>query len=125
MKAQSKAFVSAVKQAIYVLFGNNPDALADFGLVPKKVRVPLTPAARVVAAAKSAATRKARGTSGKKAKLALRGTVADTIGVSTTGGTDGKPAIIAPVPNAAPANPPATNGGGAVPAPNGGTGTHG
>ncbi len=134
MQAQSKAFLSAVKQAIYVLFGNNPDALADFGLLPKKVRVPLTPAARVVAAAKSAATRKARGTSGKKAKQAVHGTVADTIGVSTAGGTGGKPAIIPP-PNAVPANgaggsgggavPAQGNGGGVAPAVNGGTGTHG
>ena len=123
--AQTKIFLAAVRQAIYVLFGNNPDALADFGLVPKKVRVPLTAAARVVASAKSAATRKARGTSGKKAKLAVHGTVADTIGVSTTGGTGGKPVIIPPAPNAVPANPPAANGGGAVPAGNGGTGTHG
>ena len=132
MSAQTKIFLAAVRQAIYVFFGNNPDALADFGLVPKKPRVPMTPAARVVAAAKSAATRKARGTSGKKAKLAVHGTVANTIGVSTTGS---KPAIVPPEPNAVPANAPAANGGGAVaaqgngggavPAANGGTGTHG
>ena len=119
---QTKIFLAAVRQAIYVLFGNNPDALADFGLLPKKVRTPMTPAARVVAAAKSAATRKARGTSGKKAKLAVHGTVASTISVSTTGA---KPVIVSPEPNAVPANPPAANGGGAVPAANAASGTRG
>jgi hypothetical protein len=51
-----------------------PIDLADFGIQPKKRAVPSV-ATKAVAAEKSRATRKARGTMGKKAKLKIVGVV--------------------------------------------------
>jgi hypothetical protein len=62
------------QEIVRQMFDNAPDALADFGLAPRKVakRDPLT---NVVAAEKNRATREARHTLGKKAKLDIQGTV--------------------------------------------------
>jgi hypothetical protein len=55
-------------------FGDDLEALADFGLKPRKKAV-RSPETQVVAAQKSLATRKARGTKGKKQKAAIKGTI--------------------------------------------------
>jgi hypothetical protein len=79
--AATKAFVSAVRQALLVAFTGQVDVLADFGLTARKVRV-VTPEEKVAATAKRAATRAARHTMGSKQKAAIKGTVATTTPVT-------------------------------------------
>jgi hypothetical protein len=55
-----------------VTFTGDTATLADFGFAPKKYTKP-SPEVEAAAIAKRAATRKARGTLGKKAKLAITG----------------------------------------------------
>jgi hypothetical protein len=62
-------------------FATDAASLADFGLQPSKARTPLSSDKRAAAAAKSKATRKARGTTSKKQKLAVKG---DVTGVLVT-----------------------------------------
>jgi hypothetical protein len=69
------AFIAFVRAT----FSNSPDVLADFGLAPKKARTPLTVEQKAAAAAKREATRKARGTMGKKQKLAVMGNVTGVV----------------------------------------------
>ena len=75
--------------------------LADFGLAPPKARTPLSSEKRVAAAAKTRATRAARGTTSKKQKLAVKG---DVTGV-----------LVTPITAAGPSSPPTAAP--AVPAP--------
>src|ERR1700678_1538683 len=96
-QATTKAFVSAVKQALLVAFAGQVDALADFGLTARKARV-LTPEEKVASAAKRAATRAARHTMGSKQKAAIKGTVAPTTSTTAT------PPATTPIPT--PAAPP-------------------
>ena len=88
MRAFLVAFVSFVRGT----FGESPEVLADFGLLPKKVRKPLTVEQLAAAKAKRAATRKARGTTSKKQKLAVKG---DVTGVVVTPITATSPAKVA------------------------------
>jgi hypothetical protein len=67
---QTHQFMLDLRAAIRVLFGTDAVALADFGLEPPKPRTK-KPATLVAAAQKADATRKARGTKGKKQKLAI------------------------------------------------------
>ena len=76
----SAATVSGIVETIYVAFGEDPAALADFGL-PVRKKGTLTPAQRIAAAAKAKATREARHTMGTKQKAAVTGNVT---GVSIT-----------------------------------------
>ncbi len=70
--ANSRAQVKAVKQALRLMFGNDINLLATFGLAPPKEHQP-KPATKVAAAAKAKATRQARGTDkGKKQKAAIK-----------------------------------------------------
>jgi hypothetical protein len=103
------AFVSYVR----VTFSNSPDVLADFGLTPKKAATPQTAEQKVVAVAKRASTRKARGTSSKKAKQAVHGNVVSVVMTTVEAG----PPMVAT--SAAPSAP--VNGGSAT----GSTTTHG
>jgi hypothetical protein len=57
------------------LFGNQADALADFGLVPPKVPTPPTVETKASAVAKRNATRQARHTMGKTQKAKIKGSV--------------------------------------------------
>ncbi|HEY8086615.1 MAG TPA: hypothetical protein VIF09_02180 [Polyangiaceae bacterium] len=98
-------FMSAYVAFIRGTFGNQPDVLADFGLPPKKTRAPLTVEQKAAAKAKREATRKARGTVGPVAKLAITGNVT---GVTVT------PLVAPPsVPAAPPATTPSTPSTGA------------
>jgi hypothetical protein len=75
-KAPSQlAVIRAFETAVRSMFGNSADALADFGLAPTKVRVTRTAEEKAVAAAKSAATRTARGTMGKNQKKNVKGSI--------------------------------------------------
>jgi hypothetical protein len=65
--------------------------LADFGMQTPRVRKPLSTEARATATAKLRATRKARGTTSKKQKLAVKG---DVTGVIVTPVT--QPAVASP-----------------------------
>jgi len=76
-RAKTKTFVSGLRQALQVAFAGSIDALADFGLTPRKQRV-VTPEKKAAAAAKAKATRAARHTMGKNQKAAIKGTVSPT-----------------------------------------------
>ncbi len=104
--SQNGAAVKAIRENIALMFSNNTTTLAVFEIAPKKVRQPLSVAARAEATAKAKATRLARGTTSKKQKAALSG---DVVGVTIT-----------PVTRAA-ATPAATSSSAAAPAATGGT----
>jgi hypothetical protein len=72
-------FMAALVAFVKATFGDAPDVLADFGLVPKKARKPLTAEQLAAAKAKRKATRAARGTVGSKKKLAIVGNVTGVI----------------------------------------------
>ena len=90
LRSQMAALVAYVKAT----FGNSPDALADFGLKPKKTAAPLTIDQLAAAAAKRAATRAARHTMGPKKKQQVKGTIT-TIATSPAAPA---PAPVAPSP---------------------------
>jgi hypothetical protein len=79
-------------------FGNDAEAMADFGQEPDKAPTPLSAEQKAVAAAKREATREARGTTSAKQKRAIKGNVTATLVVT--------PAT--PAPAEAPAAPPVT-----------------
>lgn len=106
-----RAFLVAYVAFVRGTFGNSPDVLADFGLLPKKAKTPLTAEQKTAAAAKRAATRKARGTTGPKAKLAVTGNVIGVVvtPVTSAPATTPAPEPAQPAPTASPATPsPAT-----------------
>jgi hypothetical protein len=76
-RAKTKSFTSGLRQALHVAFDGSIDALADFGLVPRKPHV-ISPEKKAAATAKALATRAARHTMGKKQKAAIKGTVPAT-----------------------------------------------
>ena len=84
--------ILALKRTLLSMYANAPDTLAVFGLKPRKAPAPRTAAQKAATAAKAKATRQARGTTGKKQKLAVTGNVT---GVTIT-------PITAPAPVAAP-----------------------
>jgi len=88
--------VRGLRQYVINVYGPESPLLADFGFTPSK-RTPLTPEQKVARAAKAAATRKARGTLGKKQKAKIKGTVSPTAPATP-------PAL---APTATPAAPPA------------------
>jgi hypothetical protein len=90
LRSQMAAYVAFVKAT----FGASPDALADFGLKPKKARTPLTIDQMAAAAAKRAATRAARHTMGSKQKKDVKGTVTTIVTPQPTAA----PAPVAPSP---------------------------
>jgi hypothetical protein len=103
-RAETKAFVSGLRQALLVAYAGQIDVLADFGLTPRKPRVVSTDT-KIVAAAKAKATREARHTLGKKQKSGIHGAVPSTISVATGASTSTPaPAPTAPT-NPAPVTP--------------------
>jgi hypothetical protein len=105
INAQATVVVRELRNLVIGAFGPTSPKLADFGFSAPK-RTPLTPAKKVAAAAKRAATRKARGTLGKKQKLAITGTVEPTT-TATPVTTTAPAAPAAPVAPAAPSPSPA------------------
>jgi hypothetical protein len=69
------AFVDFVRG----MFAGQPDALADFGQKPKKVRAPLTAEKQAASNAKRQSTREARGVVGKQKRKAIKGTVTGVV----------------------------------------------
>jgi hypothetical protein len=104
LQDKTKLLVAGLRQALLVAFAGQIDALADFGLTPRKVHV-FTPEQRIAAAAKSRATRAARHTMGSKQKAAVKGTVAPT--APATSPSPAPTPASAPTPVAAPAPTPA------------------
>jgi hypothetical protein len=99
-RTKTKTFVSGLRQALQVAFAGSIEALADFGLKPRKARV-TTPEQKAAAAAKAKATRIARHTMGPKQKAQVKGTVPQAAPVTPPSPTT---APAAPKP----ADPPAT-----------------
>lgn len=93
--------MSAVVAFVRFNFGGDPQALADFGLPPRRTPTPPTAETKAAAVAKREATREARGTKGPKAKQKIHGTVTAQLVV-----TPAAPAT--PESPASPAAPPAT-----------------
>jgi hypothetical protein len=69
------------RRVVLAAFASATQTLADFGMQPPKGRKPLTTEKRATATAKLRATRKARGTTSRKQKLAVKG---DVTGVTVT-----------------------------------------
>jgi hypothetical protein len=71
---QVKPLRAGVRGIVQARFGKQGPQVLQFGFTPVKTPV-RTAASKALAAQKAAATRKARGTAGKKAKAAIHGTV--------------------------------------------------
>lgn len=104
IRATLVAFVAFVRQ----MYANQPDVLADFGLVPRKAATPLTAEQRAAANAKRKATLAARGIVGKQKRKAVKG---DVTGVTVTPTTTAQPAAPAVSTPPAPAPAGGTTGG--------------
>lgn len=100
-----EAFITFVRNTL----GSQAAALADFGIPARKKPAPLSAAEKAVAAAKRAATRKARGTTGKKAKQAVHGNITAQLVVTPAPAVVSEPAAPAASP-AQPAQAPAPQG---------------
>lgn len=105
-KAQVYPVVTGLRRILVGMYSGATQTLADFGIEPK-ARTPLTVEQKAAAKAKRDATRKARGTTSKKQKLAVKG---DVTGVTIT------PVTVAPTP----ASPPVQAVSNAPTAPNNG-----
>jgi hypothetical protein len=73
-RSTTQKLVADFRAFALATFGDDLEALSDFGLKPRKKAV-RTPETQVTAAQKALATRKARGTKGKRQKAAIKGTV--------------------------------------------------
>ena len=103
-RAQTPSLLAVIDEFVAyvrVTFGNQPEALADFGLAPPKARAPQTAEKKAAAVAKRAATRKARGTMGSVQKKGVKGAVNATLVVTPQAGA--QPAVPTPAPAPAPA----------------------
>jgi len=103
------AVIRAFETVVRGTFGNSADVLADFGLAPPKVPVTRTAEQKAVSAAKSAATRAARGTMGKNQKKAVKGSITAKLVVTPVTTSPVSTPVAAPAPAApAPATPATT-----------------
>jgi len=91
-----KPVVQAYRNWLLATYGDAPATLEDYGMKPRKGRVPLTTDQQAQANARNAATRKARHTMGSKQRLKV------------TGATSSPPATRAPGPTEPSTEPPAT-----------------
>ena len=89
---QRKTADESLRSWVLITYGPESQEAHDFGFVPK-VRATVSTETRATAVALGKATRKARGTTGKKAKLKIKGTLETPVAA---------PEIVA-VPSAAPA----------------------
>jgi hypothetical protein len=103
VRATVNPVISELTKWVRASFGTAASTLADFGLQPHKARTPMTAEAKTAAVAKRAATRKARGTAGKKQKLAVKGDVTGVVVTPVTAPSGTAPA--SPVAQPAPAAP--------------------
>ncbi len=75
LEASDGQTVKGVREILALQFKQDPVALADLGIEPKKPRTPLSADALLVKAAKARATREARGTKSKKQRARIKGAV--------------------------------------------------
>jgi len=115
VQAQVDPILRAYQHLVLAAFANAAQTLADFGLTPPKARPPMTAEQLAARAAKSRATRAARGTTSKKQKLAVKGRVTGIIVTPVTGTTAAQPPgpaasvwPVTPVPSVPSVPPPAT-----------------
>jgi hypothetical protein len=92
--------VKGVREIVALMFKNADDVLAALEITPKKSPKSLSVEAKAAAAAKAEATRKARGTTGKKQKAAIVGDVTGVTITPITGSSVTAAATGAPVPAA-------------------------
>jgi hypothetical protein len=95
------AFILKLTQAIRIMYASSPSVLADFGIALPKTRV-VSPATKVLAAAKAKATRKARNTMGTIQKKTVKGSVT-SVTVSPDGDSSAAPSAPAPAQAVTPA----------------------
>ncbi len=81
--AQARPVVRALVAYLRALYGDNTEALADFGLAPAKAGKPKVET-KAKALVQSKATRKARNTMGKKQRKSVKGTVVPGAPASST-----------------------------------------
>jgi hypothetical protein len=100
-EAKVRPVFKGLKRNLQSTYGTASTTLADFGFEPIKAPTPLTVEEKAAAAAKRKATREARGTEGKKQKLAVTGNV---VGITVTPITSSATASVAqqPAPVAGP-----------------------
>jgi hypothetical protein len=82
----------AYRSFLVVTYGNATQTLADYGLTPTRAKAPRSSEQKAAAAAKVRATRKARGTTSKKQKAAIKGTVTAPAATPATAPVPTKPA---------------------------------
>lgn len=101
---KARPVLKALRAQLVTMFEGSAQALGDFGIVVK-TRTPLTTAQTAAKVAKAKATRKARGTTSKKQKLAVKGNVTGVIVTPVTAPAPQPepPAQTAPNANVAPA----------------------
>jgi hypothetical protein len=101
---QLTPFLSGLRQTLLVAFAGQVDAMADFGLAPRK-RPVLTTEQRTAAVLKAKATREARGTLGKnqKAEITSNVKVTATVTPMVNVPAPAAPSTTAPAPVPAPA----------------------
>jgi hypothetical protein len=94
----------AFRRQLLTMFNTAAEKLADFGLQPSKARAPLTSEKKAAAALKRKATRTARGTVGKKKKLAIKGDVTGVVvtPVTSAGGSTPSASPAEPAPKGSP-----------------------
>ncbi len=68
--------IRAYRRYLRATYGDATQVLADYGLEPEKARRPLSTEERAAALQKSEATRKLRGTKGRKQKAGIKATAA-------------------------------------------------
>jgi hypothetical protein len=90
--AEEGPLVQAYRRFLHATFATAAQTLADFGLEPMRVAAPPTTETRVAAVEKARATRKARGTKGRKQRLAIKGNVTGVTVVPVTGPAESEPA---------------------------------
>jgi hypothetical protein len=81
VEAKAAPVIRDYRRFVLATFGTSIQQLADFGMQPPKARAPRTVEQKATTAAKLRATRKARGTTSKKQKLAIKG---DVTGITVT-----------------------------------------
>jgi hypothetical protein len=110
-----RAFYANVVANLKQVFGaSNQAQLAAFGIQPAKPRTKPSTTTRAIATAKAKATRTARGTMGKKQKLAITTTAQPTLQVL---GPDGQPLQTPAAPASSSTSPTPTPSGSTAPAP--------
>src|SRR5258708_940018 len=98
--AKVSPVLRAFKRIVLDTFGSATAILADFGLEPRKARKPLSGEQIAAATVKRRATRTARGTIGKRKKLAIKGDVTGIVVTPVTHAPASPPSAAEPTSSA-------------------------